>query len=882
MITAGTRLGPYEVLEAIGAGGMGEVYKGRDTRLDRSVAIKVLPPHLASNPDFKLRFEREARVISGFNHPNICTLHDVGDGFLVMEFCDGQSLAERLEKGPLPVEQVFKYGIQIADALDRAHRSGIVHRDLKPGNIMLTKSGAKLLDFGLAKPSLPVAEDEATQHKALTAEGTIVGTFQYMAPEQLEGSEADARSDIFAFGAILYEMVTGKRAFDGKTKASLIASILERQPAPISEVQPLTPPGLERLIRTAMEKDADDRWQTAHDLLLELRWLAEAGSQAGVSAPVIARRKNRERLAWTLAALATLLAVAASTVAVRVMRKPVSITRMNIVAPSSKVFDFNLDSSGSLTISPDGSRITFAAGDGGSRMLWVRPLDSLEAKPLAGTEGAIYPFWSPDSRFIAFFADGKLKKISAEGGAALTICDVELNPRSGSWNKDDVIIFAPSSVSGIHSVRAAGGKPQPVTTLDRPAGETTHRWTSFLPDQKHFLYMVGAHAAGTRSEKNAIYLGSLDGKTRKLVLHARSNPVYASGHLLYIREGVLVTHRFDPDKMELAGDPLVIAPGVRYTAAFFHGTFAVSENGTLVYALGESDPNLRLSWYSRDGKPTPIAAEPALFNEIAVSPDEARAAVSIEDPAVSTTDIWIYDLVRSSRTRFTFNAAQEFAPVWSPDGIRIVYAVFRDINNFSDLYIKPVSGGGQEQVLLKSDATKNPTSWSPEGRFIAFESFDVRRVGQKSDIWILPLDGDRKPYPFMATAFNESGAQFSPDGRWLSYLSDESGRNEIYVTSFPQPGGKWQISSGGAGGGAWSRNGREFYFASSEGVFAVAIAASSSGLEIGNPQLLFNDRNAAGGDIRSDGKRFLISHRPPEAQDAMVAVVTNWTSGLKQ
>ncbi|MBI2214336.1 MAG: protein kinase [Acidobacteria bacterium] len=896
-VEAGTLLGPYEIVAPIGAGGMGEVYRARDTRLDRQVAVKLLPSHLSSSSDFKLRFEREARVISSFNHPNICTLHDVGEkdglGFLVMEYCEGESLASRLARGPLPLEQVLRIGTEIASALDRAHHGGIVHRDLKPGNIMLTKGGAKLLDFGLAKPSVAIGSgahpsgpslmDGATEQKPLTAEGAIVGTFQYMAPEQLEGSDADARSDIFAFGAILYEMTTGRRAFEGKTKASLIASILDRQPQPISEIQPLAPPALERVIRTAMAKDPDDRWQTAHDLLLELRWIAEGGSQVGLAAPVVARRKMRERVAWGLAAVAL---VAASTVGALLLRKapPPRTLRTQINPPAGAPFRFEISDCGSLTISPDGRRVTFAAaGDDGVTRLWVRPLESLEAKAIAGTESGQFPFWSPDSRFIAFFADGKLKKIDPDGGPALSICDVEINPRSGSWSRDGVIIFSPSSVTSVHRVADSGGKPTPVTSLDAAAGETTHRWASFLPDQKHFLYLVGAHSAGTRSEKNAIYIGSIDGKTRKLLFYARSNVHYAAGHLLWVRDGAIVAQRFDADAMKLEGDPIPVASSVRYTAGFFHGTFSVSDEGTLVYTSVAPDQRVPLAWFDRSGRKISSLGGPELWAEAELSPDGKHLAAVLEDPAVGTLDIWIYDLERGSRSKFAFSPVSEYSPRWSPDGRTIVFARDLERNNWSDLYLKPAFGGGEEQLLLASEATKFPTGWSPDGKYIAFDSFTTDRL--KPDIWLLPLSGDRKPVPFLRGDASESGLKISPDGKWASYTSDETGTVQVTVTSFPEKQGRSVIGTGNATASKWSRGGRELLYGTGAGeLYAVEVTGDASRFETGVPQLLFKSRSllTGVGDISADGERALLLDLPPESQSAPITVVTNWAAVLER
>ncbi|MGH9363953.1 MAG: protein kinase domain-containing protein, partial [Thermoanaerobaculia bacterium] len=541
-LSAGFRLGPYEVLAPLGAGGMGEVYKAKDTRLERTVAIKVLPAHLSSSEEMRQRFEREARAISQLSHPHICALYDVGSHegteYLVMEYLEGETLATRLAKGSLPLDQTLSCGIQIADALDKAHRQGIVHRDLKPGNVMLTKSGVKLLDFGLAKlrqaESEPVASRLSalgTEGTPLTAEGTLLGTLQYMAPEQLEAKEADARTDIFAFGATLYEMATGRKAFSGTSQASLISAIMTAEPALISTIQPMTPPALDRMVKTCLAKDPDERWQNAHDLMRELRWIAELGSQAGVPGPVVARRKSRERFSWGLTAVTLLVALAAVAAAVRYAHRAAMLARpmrSSMVLPEKSALR-------AAAISPDGTRVVFVARDSSGRnLLWIRPLDSLAVQPLPGTENPSFPFWSPDSRFIGFFADGKLKKIDASGGPPQTLCDAPVN-RGGTWNREGVILFAPVSDGPIYRVSASGGLPTPVTRLDPSRGETSHRWPFFLPDGQHFLYLVASF--GGPKEKTGIYVGSLDSKEEKFLLPANSSVAYAPpGYLLFFRE----------------------------------------------------------------------------------------------------------------------------------------------------------------------------------------------------------------------------------------------------------------------------------------------------------------------------------------------------------
>jgi Tol biopolymer transport system component/predicted Ser/Thr protein kinase len=872
---------------------MGEVYKARDTRLERTVAVKVLPQHLSASPELRQRFEREAKTISQLSHPHICALYDVNrEGeteYLVMEYLEGESLAERLGRGPLPLEQTLKFGVEIADALDKAHRQGIVHRDLKPGNVMLTKTGVKLLDFGLAKFQAGGREaalsggsrlaTEAQASQPLTERGTVLGTFQYMAPEQLEGKEADARSDIFAFGAVLYEMATGKKAFSGTSQASLIGSILRDDPPAISEIAPMTPPALNRVVRTCVAKDPEDRFQTAHDVKLQLQWIAEGGSQAGLPAPVVARRKNREKLAWALAGAAILAAGLATFGYLR--RAPAQAFRMRsfLLAPEKSDFELAGVNGGSLTISPDGRQVTFAAkGQDGKAVLWLRSLGELTARPISGTAGATFPFWSPDSRFLAFFADGKLKKVDISGSPPLDLCDAP-NGRSGGWSRDSVILFSPDTTTALSQVPAAGGPPMPATTLDAARGETTHRWATFLPDGKHFLYMAGSHGQGTKSESNAIYVGALGSNEKTLLLQARSNVAYASGYLLYMRERVLLAQPFEAGSRRFTGDPVALAEGVHYDTAFFRGVFSVSEKGLLVYGAGAAGTKSRLRWFDRAGKPTgePIG-EAADYDSLAIAPDGSRIAASIVDPGTGTPDIWVFDS-RGVRTRLTFGS-QSAWPVWSPDGARIAYAkVEKQIQ--TGIYVKSASGGGQEEAVYHSDGTTSPDDWSRDGRFLAL---DFLKPGGKTkgDIWILPLSGDRKAYPFVATDFDENGASFSPDGRWVSYISSESGKPELYVVPFPGPGGKWQISTGGAlFGGGWVKGGKEIIYQSSDfNLVSVEVNAGASGLEIGSPKVLFNNSGWASGTIAPDGERFLGAVLPEGGEKPKVALVANWTAGL--
>src|SRR5271167_4238331 len=609
-LTSGSKLGPYEIQSPLGAGGMGEVYRARDTRLERTVAIKILPAHLSDNPEAKQRFDREARAVSSLNHPNICTLHDVGHqegaDYLVMELLEGETLADRLIRGPLPPAQVLKYGIEICEGLETAHKKGVVHRDLKPGNIMLTKSCAKLMDFGLAKATAPVTAASSSLTMTLstpagshplTAQGTVVGTFQYMSPEQVEGKEADPRSDIFALGAVLYEMATGKRAFEGKTTASVIAAVLAAEPQPISAIQPMSPPALDRVVKTCLAKDPDERFQSVHDVKLQLQWVAESGSQAGVPAPVAAQRKTRDRVAWIVAAVAILAALALALIHFRQRAPELPVVRSTILPPDNGTFVF-LGRTTSPLLSPDGRNVVFLARVAGVTQLWVRALDSFNPHAVAGTEDAYGAFWSPDSRNIGFFAQGKLKRVAATGGPALTLCDV-YQARGGSWNRQDVILFA-KYPGEIYRIPASGGVAQQVTHFDSSRHDTTHKWPYFLPDGNHFLYM--ASTLGTAGDENVFFVGSLDGKVDRILFHATSPMAYDSGYLLYIVNKTLMARPFDAARLEFSGDPVPIAEGVQFDRFYSSGVFSASGNGVLLYQVGNAFSERKLELLDVNGK----------------------------------------------------------------------------------------------------------------------------------------------------------------------------------------------------------------------------------------------------------------------------------------
>ncbi len=893
-LASSTKLGPYEIQSPLGAGGMGEVYSARDTRLERMVAVKILPAKFSSDHTHKQRFEREAKTISQLNHPHICTLYDVGsqDGadYLVMEYLEGEVLAKRLERGPLALEQVLKFGGQIADALDKAHRAGIVHRDLKPGNIMLTATGAKLLDFGLARPASALVSGATLTAAAapttpVTQEGTVVGTFQYMSPEQVEGKEVDSRSDIFSPGAVLYETVTGKKAFEGKSQLSVASAILEKDLVPITQLAPMTPPALDRTIRKCLAKDAEDRWQTARDLLLELKWIEEAGSQAGVPAVLSTRRRITERV-W-MSAMAVLLLTTATLGALywRSVAKHPQVIRALIPAPEKTQFRFvGAQTAGPVAVSPDGRMLAFSAQrEDGPQSLYVRAIDSLTAQALAGTEGAAMPFWSPDSRKIAFFAEGKLKKIDVAGGPPVTLCDARsgIVPRGGAWSREGVIVFAPGPNSPLLQVPEQGGQPAPATQLDASRGESSHRWPQFLPGGKRFLYYARAGLLGTNTEENAVMVGSSEGAPPKLLLRTQSNAVYASGYLLFLHENALMAQAFDPDGLRLSGEAAPIAQQVQADPGASRGVFSVSENGVLTYQTGEAQMLSQLLWFDRSGKQAAALGDQAVYADLRVSPDRQKVATTVIDPRFGPPDVWVYDASRGIRSRFTFHPGPERFPVWSPDSTRVVFGSSR--KGRFDLYVKSYTGSGNEGPLLETDHDKFPTDWSPDGRYILYQDLAPT---SRSDVWALPLFGDRKPMPLLQSPFEEGGAALSPDGRWMAYVSDESGSNDVYVTAFPVPGRKWQVSTGGGSLPRWSRNGNEIvYMGTGTRLMAAEVSSRSDTFQVGKTQALFVTRVWRPGiiyDVTRDGQRFLVNTANQAQNPGPLTLVVNWPAELKK
>ena len=885
-LAPGARLGPYEILSALGSGGMGEVYRARDTRLDRIVAIKVLPAQLASDSQFRERFQHEARAISALDHPHICTLYDVGEqdgtSFLVMQYLEGETLADRLKKGSLPIDQALRYAIEIADGLDKAHRAGIVHRDLKPGNIMLTKNGAKLLDFGLAKRNAPVVADVGlsmlpTTPPNLTAQGTILGTLHYMAPEQVEGKDTDARTDIFAFGAVLFEMLTGRKAFKGQSQASLIAAILEREPPRLTSVLPQASLFLDHVLKRCLAKDPDDRWQSARDVMLELESLGDLAAPSAGSVPMRVQSRVREWLGWALAAgLLVAIVILLWGRSAGTQQEPLA-ARLSILPPEHTTF-LGGYAAPHLAMSPDGRRLAFVPTPiGGRTLLWIRTLDSLAARPLAGTDGASFPFWSPDGRTIAFFADGKLKSIDSDGGAPHALCDAP-DTRGGAWSRDGVIVFAPQLDGPLYRVLASGGQPIAASVLDTSRQETSHRLPSFLPDGRHFLFF----AQSGKLENNVVYVGSLDSKDMRPLAILGSKAVYAAGFVLFSRDQSLMAQPFDPSQLQLFGESVSLSNQVAFRSAVAgDALFSVADNGTLAYWDGGQSIT-SLTWFDRRGKSLGTLGTPGDHYSLALSPDERKVAIEVVDPATKIGNIWVIDVTSGIRSRFTFGPGWNWGPLWSPDGGRLVFGSIR--GGPSNLYQKAATGSGTEDLLLKSPDFLGLTDWSSDGGLIVFQNITKFKVG------VLPLTGERTPKLVLRSEFVEGDGRLSPDGRWLAYTSNESGTWDIYVQPFPALDRKWRISPDGGSRPRWRRDGKEiFYVGPDEKLMSVSVTADSS-FAASTPAPLFQLRMIPVPltqprqqyAVTAKGDRFLVNTVVEPTSPPPVTIVLNWTAALKK
>jgi serine/threonine-protein kinase len=883
-LNAGSRLAAYEILAPIGAGGMGEVYKARDTRLDRTVAIKVLPAHVASDPDVRQRFEREARAVAALNHPHICSLYDVGsqDGtdFLVMEYLEGETLATRLERGPLPLEQALQYAIQIASALDKAHRVGITHRDLKPANIFLTKGGAKLLDFGLAKASGPAVAGAGlsmlpTTPPDLTARGTILGTLQYMSPEQLEGNEADARSDIFAFGAVVYEMLTGRRAFEGKGQASLIGAIMNSEPPAISTRQPMAPAALDHLVRTCLAKDPNDRWQTTADLERQLRWVVGAGSQAGVAAPVVTPRRTRGAL---IAAGIGTAAVLVAGVAAWMLKpeSPRRIARFAVTLPEGE--QFSNTGRHVVALSPDGTHLAYSANE----RLNLRAMDQLEATPIRGTEGGSNPgrnpFFSPDGQWIGFWQEGQLRRVSVTGGAAVKLCDAD-NPWGASWGADDTILYGQGAM-GIWRVSGRGGTPEQLIKVD--ASKESAHGPQMLPGGDKVLFTL--RTSGTWDAAQIVVQSLTSGERKVLIEGGRDGRYVPTGHLVYAREGTLLASPFNLARLEVTSGPTPLVEGVADGGVLTGAAhFSVADDGTLAYTQATGlQPQRTLVWVDRQGREEAMSKVPVrTYTYPRISPDGKRVALDVRDQQL---DIWTWDFTRETLTRVTFDPSRDEFPVWTPDGGRLIFHSYRD--GPANLYSQSADGTGTSERLTQSVTAAFPYSISPDGtRLMCLAG---------GDLTVLTLKGEHVAQPLVQTPFTHRNGEISPDGHWVAYESVESGQYEIYVRPFPNGAGKWLISNDGGTRPLWARSGQElFYLAPSGSLMSVRIERDPS-FVAGTPTTLFTGEyfgtaTGLGGrtyDVSLDGQKFLmiksVGTSDQTSSPPSIIVVQNWLEELKR
>lgn len=885
-LAKGTTLGPYTIAELIGAGGMGEVYKATDTRLNRTVAIKVLPQHFSENREMRQRFEREAKTIASLNHPHICVLHDIGrqEGidFLVMEYLEGETLARRIERGALPLADALKRAIEVADALDKAHRQGVTHRDLKPSNVMLTSTGAKLLDFGLAKPKHSQSTDASSQSPTrsdITEQGAILGTMQYMAPEQLEGQESDARTDIFAFGTILYEMVSGSRAFKGKSQASLISSIMAAEPEPLSAMTEKVPLGLDHVVRKCLAKDREDRWQSARDLADELRWVADSEDVPSLQT---APERKISWLPWALFAVASVLTIrlaVAGFVYVRGRSEPEE-TRFMVSVPAAS-------SATDIAVSPNGRLIAFVAGTAdGKTALFVRPVASVAFQQLAGTEGAIQPFWSADSRSIGFVSNNRMKIVDVGLGSPQDL-GIALNQTvcSGSTlNQDGMIIWSPGPGMGntlfLRSI--GGGAERSVSTLDTKLQESGYFWPHFLPDGRHFLYF----ARSSEPKNSAIYVGSLDSPERLRILEAESMAIYFEpGYLVFRRGETLWVQPFSASKLTVTGDPVRIADQIAIGPNGF-GAFSVSRNGVLAYRVGSPAASRQFVWFSRAGNRLETAGESGFFNfNFDLSADGKQIAVAQLNPDTSQYDIWVIDWERGVPTRFTFDPAlgSYGNVVWSPDGSRIAFTSERQGNR--DIFVKLTGGTTEESPLLVTPNDEWVEDWSKDGRYIVY---GANMPNSNGDIYALPIFGDMKPFPVIQSSAADDEPRLSFDGKWLAYNSNESGTHQVYIVSFPKPDHRRQITASGGSQPRWRKDGKELYYLAPDGkLMAVDIAAGETTIDSGIPHLLF-DTHLVVDPIRdqfavtADGQRFLIETTITAATPTPINVVLNWTAALRK
>ena len=899
-ITTGTRLGRYEIRSKLGEGGMGEVYRAYDEKMNREVAIKVLPATLSSDKDRLARFEQEAQAAGSLNHPNILTIHqiDTHDGapYIVSELLEGEELRDRLDTGTIAQRRAIDYAQQIVNGLSAAHAKGIVHRDLKPENLFITSDErVKILDFGIAKLTTspqatnPDISEDATR-RVLTNPGIVMGTVGYMSPEQVRSEKTDHRSDIFSFGAILHEMLTGRRAFKRETMAETMTAILKEEPEEISASLPNINPSLERIVQRCLEKRPERRFQSTQDLGFALEALSPPTSSTGgglttAASEAVAESKRSiwwERLPWIAAAVLLVLFLGSLPFVIKYFRQPgspQSVAASFLIAPPAKSTGFS-----QISISPDGRNLVFNTSIDGQNQMWLRPINSLTAKRVPGTDGSnAFMFWSPDSRWVVFLADGKIKKIDPATGLVQVICDFRADRRGfgGSWNQDGTIIFFMGAL-GMYRVPASGGTPTPIPGFEK-SEEVIKRWPQFLPDGKHFLYLATTPAKNS----SEVMVGSIDGGESKHLFTSTSNALYSAsvngeGYVVFSRDGALLAQRFDAEKLALIGEPVRIADQVRINFNS-RAYFSLSENGTLVFDSSSDLENRQLTWFDRSGKQLETVGPVGSYLLARLSPDQKRIAVSRRDPSGGVFDIYVYDIARGTSSRLTTSSSDVESLAWSPDGNYIVWSSRQVTETRRDIYKKLASGAGEVESIAQSSNPIAVTDWSRDGKFILYTDADPTT---NLNIWVLPLEGDRKPYVYFQSPLEDERAKFSPDGRFVAYRSRESGTEEIYVQTFPASGGKWPISTNGGTSPVWAVNGKELFFIAPDGkMMSVEVAAANS-FEPGKPQVLFDTVVARTNqtttyDVSADGQRFLFISRMAEATSSL-SVVINWTADLKK
>lgn len=895
----GQMISHYKILEKLGEGGMGVVYKAEDTTLDRSVALKFLPPSLQAGQAEKARFMQEAKAAAALNHPNICSVIAIdecdGNMFIVMEFVDGQTLREK--RGSITFKQAIDIGVQVADGLAAAHEKGIVHRDIKPENIMIRKDGiAQIMDFGLAK-----LRSGGSKITRLTREGSTVGTAGYMSPEQVQGHDTDHRSDIFSYGVLLYELLTGLLPFRGVHETALAYEIVNVDPAPMSTMKPDIDPSLDAIVLDCLEKDPKERCQSIAEVARDLRRIkrestrqkhsritasrpayspsATMSAMAPEPAPAEVQKKS-VLLPWIISGLLCILAAGA--IGYMLFLQPVipppplPVTRAYILPPSR--IEFNVSNGGHLAVSPDGQKVAFVGTDTtGTNQLWVRPVESLTAVLLAGTERANHPFWSPDAKSLAFFAGGKLKKIDATGGPVVTICDAP-DARGGAWNSAGIIVFSPNPLDALYKVSAAGGVPIAVTTLDTVNKIQSHRWPRFLPDGKHFIYTTQATTFG--SENDVVRITSLDSTVDSALMLGNSNVEYASGYLLFHRQAMLMAQPFDTSTFRLTGDAVPIAEQLQYNDGRSRAIFSASKNGVLIYQTGEEQQS-KFAFFDRAGNRLNVL-DTKWPREGKLSHGGKYIAYRFFDLQNRQNDIWLYEISGGRSSRFTFDLANDASPFWSPHDDSVVFS--SDRSGKANLYIKSANGTGTEQLLLKSDDGKWVSDWSTDGNYLTFTSFGNPKT--KSDLWLLPMTGNRTPVPFLQTEFSEWGGSFSPDRKWIAYTSDESGRNEVYVRALDGTAGKWGISINGGNIFRWSRDGKTIFFVFARVAMAASVRVVQSAIVVDSVRTLFDfeSRGISGGlqSVGADGQTFLARVTESRQTSPPITLVVNWNEELKK